>query len=176
MTGSVTYTNLPVFCTAGNKVQPDSAHLTIGYQPQEQLPCEWYNYMEYALTDNVTIVQSGLTNVIAELDTIVTSGGLTPSGSATNQVATALANLYYLKTAYGANWTTVLSAALGSNWATALNAALGSNWSTALGTAVVSGIVTFLAGNADTSNLVLENRTSDPASPALGRIWLRTDL
>ena len=99
MTGSVTYTNLPVFCTAGNKVQPDSTHLTIGYQPQEQLPCEWYNYMEYALTDNVTIVQSGLTNVIAELDTIVTSGGLTPSGSATNQVATALANLYYLKTA-----------------------------------------------------------------------------
>jgi len=25
-------------------------------------------------------------------------------------------------------------------------------------------------------NLVIENRTSDPASPASGRLWLRTDL
>ena len=25
-------------------------------------------------------------------------------------------------------------------------------------------------------NMVIENRTSDPASPAVGQIWMRTDL
>jgi hypothetical protein len=69
-----------------------------------------------------------------------------------------------LKTDIGTNWTTALAATLGTNWTTALAATLGTNWTTAL------------AGPADTSNIVLENRTSDPSSPAVGRMWIRTDL
>jgi hypothetical protein len=30
--------------------------------------------------------------------------------------------------------------------------------------------------NADGTNFVIENRTSDPGSPVTGQIWLRTDL
>lgn len=36
--------------------------------------------------------------------------------------------------------------------------------------AILDGFVTGV------STLVIENRTTDPASPAIGRIWLRTDL
>jgi hypothetical protein len=47
------------------------------------------------------------------------------------------------------------------------------------------GYLTLTEGNAafaalghthDTSSVTLENRTSDPGSPATGQIWLRTDL
>jgi hypothetical protein len=46
----------------------------------------------------------------------------------------------------------------------------------ALGGTLGDGWAAALAAQCDTRGIVLENRTSDPTSPAVGRIWLRTDL
>ena len=83
MTPALSYTTLPIFCVSGNKVSPDSTTLNNGYQPQQQLPCEFYNYVENAETNNLNVVQSGLTNTIAELDYIVTQASLSPSSAST---------------------------------------------------------------------------------------------
>lgn len=50
-----------------------------------------------------------------------------------------------------------------------------------LGTAAVADDASFAASThthtgADVTTLIVENRTSDPGSPEVGRIWLRTDL
>ncbi len=50
-----------------------------------------------------------------------------------------------------------------------------------LGTAAVADDAAFASSThthtgADVTTLIVENRTSDPGSPEVGRIWLRTDL
>lgn len=50
-----------------------------------------------------------------------------------------------------------------------------------LGTAAVADDAAFASAShthtgADVTTLIVENRTSDPGSPEVGRIWLRTDL
>ena len=131
MTPSLSFQTLPIFCVAGNKVAPNSTELSIGYQPQQQLACEEYNYMQFSETTDINTLISGLNNVVAELDKIVTSGGGSPSISQTNQILAALNVLYQAK-ASGANWATALASFLGANWPTALASALGTNWATAL--------------------------------------------
>jgi hypothetical protein len=36
--------------------------------------------------------------------------------------------------------------------------------------------LSYWLANAGVAGLVIENRTSDPASPVVGQMWLRTDL
>ena len=94
MTGALSFSNLPIFCTAGNKVQPDATTLTIGWQPQQEPPCEFFNFMSFAETTNLSTLASGINNVIAELDTVVVSGGATPNSSLANQLLPSLNALY----------------------------------------------------------------------------------
>ena len=119
MTPAQSFPSLPIFCTAGNKVSIDSTTLSIGYQPQQQLPCEYYNQLENTETTMLNTLVSGLTNITAELDLVVASGGGTPSLAQTNQVMAALNVLYQAQAAAG--WSTALGNILGSNWSTALN-------------------------------------------------------
>ena len=113
MTPAQSFPALPIFCTAGNKVAIDSTTLSIGYQPQQQLPCEYYNQLENVETTMLNTLVSGLTNITAELDLVVTSGGGTPSLAQTNQV---ISSLNILFAASGINWQTALKNNLGSIW------------------------------------------------------------
>jgi hypothetical protein len=125
MTGALSFSTLPIFCTAGNKVQPDSTTLTIGWQPQQQPPCEFFNFMSFAETTNLSTLASGINNVIAELDLIVTSGGGSANSGLTNQVMAGLNTLFLTgsnkNSFFGSNWPSALNAGLGANWGTALN-------------------------------------------------------
>jgi hypothetical protein len=56
------------------------------------------------------------------------------------------------------------------------DAQLSANVSLLNGTNVFSGTNTFNGVVKTLGGLVIENRTSDPPSPAVGQIWLRTDL
>lgn len=177
MTPSQSFPTIPVFCTAGNKVALDTTTLAIGYQPQQQLPCEYYNQIENQETTALNTIVSGLNNITSELDLVVTSGGGTPSIAQTNQLITAL-NILYQAHSNGANWSTALASALGANWSTALAVALGAgsttllasgintswvpalvtalgaNWTTALAVALGTNQTTFLANNTKGSAIV----------------------
>ena len=115
MTPAQSFPSIPIFCTAGNKVAIDSTTQSIGYQPQQQLPCEYYNQLENQETSALNTIISGLSNITSELDLVVTSGGGTPSLAQTNQVMQALNILF---AASGVNWQSALKSNLGSVWPT----------------------------------------------------------
>lgn len=185
MTPAQSFPSIPIFCTAGNKVAIDSTTQSIGYQPQQQLPCEYYNQLENQETTALNTVFSGLSNITAELDLVVTSGGGTPSLAQTNQLITALNVLYQangsnwstaLKNTLGNNWSTALSGVLGPNWPNALVASIGSTWPTILGYAgsrsclTTSGTLGALTVLTDFEYFLSAASTATlPASPTLGQ-------
>ena len=112
MTPAQSFPTIPIFCTAGNKVAVDTTTLAIGFQPQQQLPCEYYNQIENQETTALNMIVSGMNNITAELDYVVTQGGGTPAIAQTTQVKTALDNLYMAKLPIG----TILMFDANNNW------------------------------------------------------------
>jgi len=112
MTPAQSFPTIPVFCTAGNKVALDGTTLAIGYQPQQQLPCEYYNQLENQETTALNTIISGLNNITSELDYVVTQGGGSPSIGQTTQIKTALDTLYMAKLPIG----TILMFDANNNW------------------------------------------------------------
>ena len=75
------------------KTAPTGTDLTGGVEPAETLPAQWWNWLWNQIIDQERNTVTALDSIFAELTNTITDGGLTPSETATNQLATAIANI-----------------------------------------------------------------------------------
>ena len=82
----------PVFGDNATKVQPDNggAKYSNGFQQSDVLPAEWLNWEWNKASSAVTALNAGVSSVESELNNVLTEAGISPSGSATNQVYKAI--------------------------------------------------------------------------------------
>ena len=83
-----TLETFPVFGDNATKVQPDNggAKYSNGFQQSDVLPAEWLNWEWNKASSAVTALNSGVNSVESELNNVLNEAGISPSGSATNQV------------------------------------------------------------------------------------------
>lgn len=96
MIGTPSYPfTIPTFGGSSSKSAPSGAwSYTTGYTSGQALPAEHLNYFFGDMTANLNTIQTNQTNIAAELDYVLTSAGITPSGASTTQVKQSLDLLY----------------------------------------------------------------------------------
>jgi len=77
-----TFENYPVFGNNATKVQPDNSKYSNGFQEGDVYPAEYVNWAWAKNSKGVTELNTGLTSVEKELNTILTCAGFTPSSCA----------------------------------------------------------------------------------------------
>ncbi len=87
-----TFENYPVFGDNATKVKPDDAKYAAGFQANDVLPAEWMNWAWNKNTKGITDLNEGTGSMEAELINVLDEAGITPSGSASNQVYKAIRN------------------------------------------------------------------------------------
>lgn len=85
---------VPTFGTAAALVEPDGTTYSVGFFPGQVFPAEFENWFMNKLTKNSNELMTDMTNIVAELTTILTAASLTPDGSSTTQVKASLDALY----------------------------------------------------------------------------------
>lgn len=85
---------VPTFGTAAALVEPDGTTYSVGFFPGQVFPAEFENWFMNKLTKNSNELMTDMTNVVAELGTLLTAAGLVPDGASTTQVKQALDGLY----------------------------------------------------------------------------------
>ena len=70
-----------------------------GFEPLQTLPASWYNSLLYLLTEQAQATKVLCDSIFAELQSILTAGGVEPSASYTNQLLTAIETITKLNTA-----------------------------------------------------------------------------
>lgn len=80
-----TFLSLNAFCTSGTRTSPNGARLLAGYQYTDKPPAEEHNYLFGQTIDNVNTGSGGVTDLYTELNGALTTFGITPNASVTNQ-------------------------------------------------------------------------------------------
>ena len=70
-----------------------------GFEPLQTLPASWYNSLLYLLTEQAQATKVLCDSIFAELQSVLTAGGVEPSASYTNQLLTAIDTITKLNTA-----------------------------------------------------------------------------
>ena len=70
-----------------------------GFEPLQTLPASWYNSLLYLLTEQAQATKVLCDSIFAELQSVLTAGGVEPSASYTNQLLTAIETITKLNTA-----------------------------------------------------------------------------
>ena len=86
------FESYPVFGDNATKVMPDNggSKYSNGFQQSDVLPAEWMNWAWNKNTKGITDLNEGAGSMEDELINVLNEAGITPSGSATNQVYKAL--------------------------------------------------------------------------------------
>lgn len=92
MIPSQTFESYPVFGDNATKVQPDGAKYSNGFIQGDVYPAEWVNWAWAKNSQGITDANRGLTSIEAELNTMLTCAGITPSSclTCTDQVYNAM--------------------------------------------------------------------------------------
>jgi len=86
-------TSFPIFAENGQKIQPDTAKYSAGFQESDVLPAEWVNYFENKSSSAITTLNAGVTSIEEELNNLVVAGGQSPTSTDNSQV---LKSIQYL--------------------------------------------------------------------------------
>ena len=70
-----------------------------GFEPLQTLPASWYNSLLYLLTEQAQATKVLCDSIFAELQSVLTAGGVESSASYTNQLLTAIETITKLNTA-----------------------------------------------------------------------------
>ena len=84
------FENFPEFANAGEKTPPNDQKYAQGFLPSDTLPAEWQNWFLAGATRGITALDTGLSSVEAEINTVLQSRQEQPSATATNQLLTVL--------------------------------------------------------------------------------------
>ena len=93
MVPSQTFESFPVFSDTGTKVKPGDAKYSAGFQQSDVLPAEWVNWEWNKASKGVTDLNTGLTSVEAEINSVLTGAGKSPDATKTNQLLESIAKL-----------------------------------------------------------------------------------
>ena len=93
MIPSQTFESFPVFSDTGTKVKPGDAKYSAGFQQSDVLPAEWVNWEWNKASKGVTDLNTGLTSVEAEINSVLTGAGKSPDETKTNQLYQSIAKL-----------------------------------------------------------------------------------
>ena len=93
MVPSQTFESFPVFSDTGTKVKPGDAKYSAGFQQSDVLPAEWVNWEWNKASKGVTDLNTGLTSVEAEINSVLTGAGKSPDATKTNQLYQSIAKL-----------------------------------------------------------------------------------
>ena len=93
MVPSQTFESFPVFSDTGTKVKPGDAKYSAGFQQSDVLPAEWVNWEWNKASKGVTDLNTGLTSVEAEINSVLTGAGKSPDATKTNQLYESIAKL-----------------------------------------------------------------------------------
>lgn len=88
-----TITDYPVFGDSATKVKPDDPKYSSGFIPGDLLPAEWHNWLLYRGSKSQEEIKNGLLSAEAEINTVLTSEGITPDQSQTDQLLKAIRRL-----------------------------------------------------------------------------------
>lgn len=92
-----------------------------GFEPLQTLPASWYNSLLYLLTEQAQATKVLCDSIFAELQSVLTAGGVEPSASYTNQLLTAIETITKLNTATASILGGIKSSA--DNWKIAVDPA-----------------------------------------------------
>ena len=83
-----TFESYPIFGDNATKVMPDNggSKYSNGFQQSDVLPAEWMNWAWNKNTKGITDLNEGAGSMEDELINVLSEAGISPSGSATNQV------------------------------------------------------------------------------------------
>lgn len=70
-----------------------------GFEPLQTLPASWYNSLLYLLTEQAQATKVLCDSIFAELQSVLTAGGIEPNAAYTNQLLTAIETITKLNTA-----------------------------------------------------------------------------
>ena len=90
-----------------------------GFEPLQTLPASWYNSLLYLLTEQAQATKVLCDSIFAELQSVLTAGGVEPSASCTNQLLTAIETITKLNTATASILGGIKSSS--QNWAIAVD-------------------------------------------------------
>jgi microcystin-dependent protein len=85
-----TFESYPVFGDNSTKVKPDDAKYAAGFQQSDVLPAEWMNWAWAKNTKGITDLNRGLDSVEKEINSVLSSFGISPAEAVNNQLLTAL--------------------------------------------------------------------------------------
>lgn len=74
----------------GYVAAPGTANYTAGVIPKDTLPAKWWNWFMQKLTENEALTSYALTDIYAELNNVLTSGGQTADNTTHTQLYTAI--------------------------------------------------------------------------------------
>jgi len=82
-----TYISVPNFGASADIVEPDSPNPYIdGYLPNQQWPAQHANFFLNGLTNNLNDAIDTISDTVTEINNVLSSAAITPSGSVTNQL------------------------------------------------------------------------------------------
>ena len=90
-----------------------------GFEPLQTLPASWYNSLLYLLTEQAQATKVLCDSIFAELQSVLTAGGVEPSAAYTNQLLTAIETITKLNTATASVLGGIKSSS--NNWAIAVD-------------------------------------------------------
>lgn len=76
----------PIFAENGQKIQPDAAKYSAGFQESDVLPAEWVNFFENKSSSAITTLNAGMSSVEEELNNLVEAGGQSPTSADNSQI------------------------------------------------------------------------------------------
>ena len=86
-----------------------------GFEPLQTLPASWYNSLLYLLTEQAQATKVLCDSIFAELQSVLSAGGVEPSAAHTNQLLTAIETITKLNTATASMLGGIKSSS--ANWA-----------------------------------------------------------
>ena len=89
-----TFDNFPSFANGGTRQAPGDAKYSLGFVAPDTLPAEWGNYFFHGATKGISDLNSAVRSIWLELESVLTSYGITPSAESTDQILTALSKIY----------------------------------------------------------------------------------
>ena len=85
-----TLLSYPVFGDNATKVEPDNNKKSNGWQQGDVVPAEWMNWGWYHNSKGITDLNKGVTSMEKEINSVLSSFGITPAELTNNQLLTAM--------------------------------------------------------------------------------------
>ena len=87
------YENFPPFANSGTRSAPAEAKYAQGMVPADTFPAEWANYFFHGATQGITRLNADTGSIKKEINNVLNNFNITPDGTLTNQLMTALDKL-----------------------------------------------------------------------------------